>query len=115
MRKIRDVLRYRHSARLSLEVTARALSLSKGVVAKYLKLATAAGISWPIPDDLDDRELERLLLRQAPYKEPTYAEPDHAHTHQELKKKGVTLLLLWEEYQQTVGERAYQYTAFSIH
>ena len=115
MRKIRDVLRYRHSARLSLEVTARALSLSKGVVAKYLKLATAAGISWPIPDDLDDRELERLLLRQAPYKEPTYAEPDHAHTHQELKKKGVTLLLLWEEYQQATGERAYQYTAFSIH
>jgi transposase len=115
MRKIRDVLRYRYSAELSLEATARALKISKGVVAKYLKLATIAGISWPIPDGLDDGDLERLLLRQSPYKEPTYAEPDHAHTHQELKKKGVTLLLLWEEYQQTVGERAYQYTAFCIH
>jgi transposase len=115
MRKIRDVLRYRYSAELSLEATARALKISKGVVAKYIKLATIAGISWPIPDELDDGDLERLLLRQSPYKEPTYAEPDHAHTHQELKKKGVTLLLLWEEYQQTVGERAYQYTAFCIH
>lgn len=115
MRKIRDVLRYRFSAKLSLEATARALKISKGVVAKYIKLANAAGISWPIPEDLDDRALERLLMRQGPCKEPTFAEPDHAHTHQELKKKGVTLMLLWEEYQQTVGERAYQYTAFCIH
>ena len=91
MRKIRDVLRYRYSAELSLEATARALKISKGVVAKYIKLATIAGISWPIPDELDDGDLERLLLRQSPYKEPTYAEPDHAHTHQELKKKGVPI------------------------
>jgi transcriptional regulator with XRE-family HTH domain len=40
MRKIRDVLRYRHSAGLSLEAIARALKISKGVVAKYLRLAT---------------------------------------------------------------------------
>ena len=44
MRKIRDVLRYRFSAELSLEATARALKISKGVVAKYIKLASAAGI-----------------------------------------------------------------------
>ena len=54
MRKIRDVLRYRHSAGLSLDATARALNLSKGVVAKYIRLASAAGLSWPLPDDLDD-------------------------------------------------------------
>lgn len=59
-------------------------------------LANAAGISWPIPEDLDDRTLERLLMRQGPCKEPTFAEPDHAHTHQELKKKGVTLMLHFE-------------------
>jgi hypothetical protein len=87
MRKIRDVLRYRYSAELSLEATARALKISKGVVAKYIKLATIAGISWPTPEELNDRDLERLLLRQGPYKEPTYAEPDHAQTHQELKKE----------------------------
>ena len=54
MRKIRDVLRYRHSTGLSLEAIARALNISKGVVAKYLRLATAAGLGWPLPEDLDD-------------------------------------------------------------
>jgi transposase len=112
MRKIRDVLRYRHSAGLSLEATARALNISKGVVAKYIRLASAAGLSWPLPDELDDGGLEKLLYRQVAAREPTFAEPDYALVHQELKKKGVTLTLLWEEYLQAVGGRGYQYTAF---
>ena len=61
---------------------------------------------------LDDSGLERLLFRQTVAREPTFAEPDYAVVHQELKKKGVTLILLWEEYLQTVGDRGYQYTAF---
>ena len=112
MRKIRDVLRYRHSAGLSLEATARALNLSKGVVAKYIRLASAAGLSWPLPDELDDGGLEKLHYRQVAAREPTYAEPEYALVHQELKKKGVTLTLLWEEYLQAVGGRGYQYTVF---
>ena len=112
MRKIRDVLRYRHSAGLSLDAIARSLNLSKGVVAKYVRLAHAAGLTWPLPDDLDDAGLEKLLYRQVAAREPTYAEPDYAGVHQELKKKGVTLTLLWEEYLQAVGGRGYQYTAF---
>ena len=112
MRKIRDVLRYRHSAGLSLDAIAKALKLSKGVVVKYVRLAGAAGLTWPLPDDLDDSGLEKLLYRQVTAREPTFAEPDYAGVHQELKKKGVTLTLLWEEYLQAVGERGYQYTAF---
>ncbi len=112
MRKIRDVLRYRHSPGLSLEAIARALKISKGVVAKYLRLASAAGVTWPIPEALDDAGLEKLLYPQGAAREPTFAEPDYAVVHQELKKKGVTLTLLWEEYRQAVGERGYQYTAF---
>ena len=112
MRKIRDVLRYRHGAGLTLEATARALNISKGVVAKYLRLAEEADLSWPLPEDLDDSGLEKLLYRQAAAREPKFAEPDYAHVHQELKKKGVTLTLLWEEYRAQVGERGYQYTAF---
>lgn len=112
MRKIRDVLRYRHSAGLSLDAIARALNLSKGVVAKYIRLASAAGLGWPLPDELDDSGLEKLLYRQGAAREPTYADPDYAEVHQELKKKGVTLTLLWEEYLQAVGGRGYQYTAF---
>ena len=112
MRKIRDVLRYRHSAGLSLEAIAWALKISKGVVAKYVRLAEVAGLSWPIPEALDDSGLEKLLFRQAVAREPTFAEPDYAVVHQELKKKGVTLTLLWEEYLQAVGDRGFQYTAF---
>ena len=112
MRKIRDVLRYRHSTGLSLDAIARALNLSKGVVAKYLRLASACGLTWPLPEALDDSELEKRLYRQVAAREPTFAEPDYALVHQELKKKGVTLTLLWEEYRQAVGERGYQYTAF---
>lgn len=94
MRKIRDVLRYRHSTQLSFAAIARALNISKGVVAKYLRLAEAAGLSWPLPDELDDSGLEKLLYRQATAREATFVEPDYARIHQELKKKGITLMLL---------------------
>ena len=112
MRKIRDVLRYRHSTDLSLEAIARALNLSKGVVAKYLKLATAVGLSWPLPDDLDDGALERRLYQQPAARTSAFTEPDYANVHQELKRKGITLILLWEEYRAAAGNTAYQYTAF---
>jgi transposase len=115
MRKIRDVLRYRHSTGLSLEAIARVLNISKGVVAKYLRLADDAGVGWPLPEDLDDAALEKRLYQQASARAPTFAEPDYAQVHQELKRKGVTLILLWEEYRQTVGEATYQYTAFCTH
>jgi hypothetical protein len=48
MRKIRDVLRYRHSTDLSLEAISRSLNISKGVVAKYVRLAAVAGLTWPL-------------------------------------------------------------------
>ena len=108
MRKIRDVLRYRHSTGLSLEAIARALSISKGVVAKYLRLASDAGLGWPLPEDLDDAGLEKRLYRQPSARISAFAEPDYAQVHQELKRKGVTLTLLWEEYRHEVGDIAYQ-------
>jgi transposase len=115
MRKIRDVLRYRHSTDLSLEAISRSLNISKGVVAKYVRLAADAGLTWPLPADLDDGALERRLYRQPSARESTFTEPDYALIHQELKRKGVTLTLLWEEYRSTVGVTAFQYTAFCTH
>ncbi|MEN9760645.1 MAG: hypothetical protein RI906_471 [Pseudomonadota bacterium] len=112
MRKIRDVLRYRHSTDLSLEAIARVLNISKGVVAKYLKLAADAGLAWPLPDDLDDGALERRLYSQPSARASAFTEPDYARVHRELKGKGVTLMLLWQEYRATVGHAAFQYTAF---
>lgn len=81
MRKIRDVLRYRHSTELSLEAIGRALNISKGVVAKYLKLAADAGVGWPLPGELDDATLERRLYRQPAARASAFAEPDYAAIH----------------------------------
>ena len=53
--------------------------------------------------------LERLLYPQVVQREQ-YTHADYAYVHQELKRKGVTLQLLWEEYHATHGERAYRYS-----
>ena len=64
-----------------------------------------------LPADLDEGQLEGLLFRQNTPREQ-YAVPDYAHVHQELKRKGVTLQLLWEEYSAAHGERAYRYSQY---
>jgi hypothetical protein len=65
MRKIRDVLRYRDITDLSLEAVARALNFSKGALVNYLQLATKADLIWPLPADLYDAALERLLCKRS--------------------------------------------------
>ncbi len=101
MRKVKEVLRLRYECHLSLEAIARALSLSKGVVAKYIKLASQACLAWEEAQALDETA---LLSRLKPKSETPvvrasqFMPPDYAWLHQELKRKGVTLQLLWEEY-----------------
>ena len=66
MRKIKDVLRLKLEARLSYERTAASLGLSKGVVAKYVDLASAAKLTWPAIKDLSEATLHRQLLKETP-------------------------------------------------
>ena len=112
MRKIRDVLHYRQATNLSLQAIGRAFGLSKGVVAKYLAAVSQAGLDLTQALALTDTELERLIYRDPPKRESTFVEPDCAQIHQEIKRKGVTLQLLWQEYCQEAGELALKYTAF---
>src|SRR5690554_1297173 len=113
MRKIRDVLHYRHTTSLSLEAIARALGLSKGVVSKYLAAVTRAGLSLPEALAMDDACLAQRLKPPASPRNSQFQEPDCAHIHNELKRDSMTLMLLWEEYCQKAGDtRALQYTAF---
>jgi len=115
MRKIKDVLRLKLDARLSHEQIAAALHISKGVVAKYVGLASAAGLDWATISALGEAELEQRLLAK-PAKPASYAMPDYGRIHQELRRKGVTLMLLWEEYQAEHADRpAYRYTQFCEH
>ena len=102
MRRIREVLRLKHEGGASDRQIARSLSLARSTVALTLERAAAAGLCWPLPATLSDRALEAMLYaghgsRQG---ERRKAEPDWAHVHHELRRPGVTLMLLWEEYRQ---------------
>lgn len=112
MRKIKDVLRLKLDAKLSHEQIAASLGLSKGVVTKYVGLAAAAGLTWPDIQSCDDATLERRLL-VAPERPRTQVQPDYGRVHHELRKKGMTLMLLWEEYQAEHADRhTYRYSQY---
>jgi transposase len=114
MRKIKEVLRLKYEAKLSHEKIAAATGMSKGAVTNTVQRAVQKGFGWPLPTDLDESRLEALLYAQAATREH-YAQPDYAVIHQELKRKGVTLQLLWEEYEKAHGEQAYRYSQFCVH
>jgi transposase len=99
MRKIREVLRLRFESRLPQRAIAESLGLSQGAISTYLSRARAAGIVWPIPEELDDAQLEALLFPPPPGMATDQRPmPDWAWVHRELRRPNVTLALLWEEY-----------------
>src|SRR5712672_2410168 len=99
MRQIREVLRLRFASELPQRAIAKSLGLSQGAVSGYLSRARAAGVSWPLAEDLDEVQLEALLFPPlsaiAADQRPM---PDWAWVHRELRRPNVTLALLWEEY-----------------
>ncbi len=112
MRKIKDVLRLKLDAGLSHEQIAASLRISKGVVAKYVGLAAAASLDWAAVQTLDETALQQRL--PSPSRRPRcHAQPDYGCMHQELRRKGMTLMLLWEEYQAEHADRqTYCYSQF---
>ena len=114
MRQIKEVLRLKFDAKLSHERIAAATGLSKGAVTSYLKRAVEAGIGWPLVPLLDDAALEARLFRTAGGPAAGHAVPDFARIHKELKRKGVTLQLLWEEYSAAHTGGAYRYSQFCL-
>jgi transposase len=81
-------------------------------VGKYVNLAKALGITWPLPAGMDETQLESKLFRGEPKPATNFTKPDFSDLHQELKRKGVTLQLLWAEYAEAHGARAYRYSQF---
>ena len=99
MRKVREVLRLRHALGVSERQIAVTIGVSRSTVGEYLRRAAVIGITWPMPEGLDDTELERRLFTSPTFDEkPARPLPDWSHVHKELKRRAVTLLLLWEEY-----------------
>jgi transposase len=112
---IKDIIRLKWEGELSHEQIAAALAVSKGVVTKYVGLAAAAGLDWETVREWDERQLLTRLLPRSASPAP-YVQPDWGRIHQELSRKGVTLLLLWEEYVAEHAEgRTWRYTQFCEH
>lgn len=112
MPKVREILRLHSQQGLSGRAIARSLSISPSTVSSVLARAQAAGLSWPLPSEFDDEALleSRLFPSQAgrPAKPK---EPNWVEIHKELRRKGVTLQLLWVEYKAACPE-GLQYSQF---
>ena len=111
MRKIREVLRLRLSHKKSIREISQSCSIGKSTVSDYVLRASAAGLSWPLPDDISDEELERRLYAAPGQLSRDKQVPDWTNVHKELKRKGVTLALLWHEYKEK-NPQGYQYSWF---
>lgn len=105
MRHIREVLRLHHSVGMSQRAVARSLNLAQGTVSKYLNRTRRAGLTWPLPPELDDdvRLENRLYPPPSDLPSEQRPQPDWAAVHRELRRPGVTLMLLWEEYCDTTS------------
>ncbi len=110
MRRIREVLRLKYKVGLTHRAVAKACSVGLGTVTLYSQRAEELGLTWPLPAELDDAALEaKLFPSAAPL--CNRASPDCVGIHRELSRIGVTLRLLWEEYQ-AVYPDGYRYSQF---
>jgi transposase len=100
MRRVREILRLKHACGASDRAIARSLGIARSTVALTLDRLAAAGLAWPLPETLSERVLEAMLYAGRSSKQGfrRKAEPDWTHVHRELRRPGVTLMLLWEEY-----------------
>ncbi len=114
MRKIRDVIRLALGEGLSLREVGRSLELPFTTVGDHVRRASAAGLSWPLPEELSDHDLEQLLFPSLQPSNVTRPMPNYAEVHKELRRKGVTLELLWLEYRELHPD-GYGYTQFVHH
>ena len=108
MLKAREILRLRHEVGLSLREIGKSCNCGKTTVAEVLERAKKAKIEWPI--NLSDKQLISLLYPPTERKNMP-PEPDMEYVFYEMKKKGVTLMLLWEEYKEQHPE-GIMYTQF---
>ena len=112
MRKIREVFRLKFDCDISNRQIAKSCKIARSTVAEYLFRFQQAALSWPLPQNIDDNQLEQLLYPQLPalpaHERPL---PDWSYIHQQLRQKSVTLMLLWQEYKE-IHPQGYQYSQF---
>mgnify|MGYP001343428685 CR=1 FL=1 len=112
MRKIQEILRLKWESRLSNRAIADSCGIGETTVREYLRRAVRAGLGWPLAESLSESDLEQLLFSEPLSKSVAQRPaPRWEEVHQELKRKGVTLYLLWQEYKQAHPD-GYQYSQY---
>jgi len=115
MRQVREMLRLKYEQGLPHRAIARACGVGLGTVSEYCRRARQAGLTWPLPAEWDDAQLEaRLFQRVGDVVGVPRPLPDMAWVHQELKRPGVTLQRLHLEYLQQ-EPNGYRYSQFYRH
>ena len=112
MRQLRYLLRLHHDGVSAREI-GRLLGVARSTIQDNLKRAAAAGLQWPLADDVTDEVLEQRLFGRAAIAagQRRRVEPDWADLARELKRPGVTMMVLWEEYREAHRE-GYGYSRF---
>ena len=112
MRQLRYLLRLHHDGVSAREI-GRLLGVARSTIQDNLKRAAAAGLQWPLADDVTDEVLEQRLFGRAAIAagQRRRIEPDWADLARELKRPGVTMMVLWEEYREAHRE-GYGYSRF---
>lgn len=113
MRNIRDILRLKLAGGLSIRQIRASTKVSIGTIQKLLSKADELNLTWPLPESLDDHQLAQLFYPSADTRVSSRRQvPDWTNVHQELKRKGMTKQLLWEEYAEQYPNRCYSYSQF---
>lgn len=113
MRNIREVLRLKHFHNRSIREISNSCGIGRSTVSDYLHRAKAAGLGWPLPEQLSDTVLEQRLFPSASQPVTTKRViPDFQKVHKKLQsRRHVTLNLLWQEYKEQYPD-GYQYSWF---
>jgi transposase len=113
MRQVREILRLRFASGIPGREIARRLGIAASTVRETLKRFEAAGLTWPLAEHVTEEALEARLYGPAGSKQGhrRHAEPDWAGIHRELKRKHVTLSILWDEYIERYPD-GYRYSRF---
>jgi len=112
MRKVREILRLSLECHMGKREVARSCSVSPTTVKNYLSRIERLNLNYSQVTKMDDEELKRVLLNhKSSSKNNLRPQPNWDHIHLEMKKKGVTLQLLWQEYK-AIYPDGYQSTQF---
>lgn len=115
MNKIREIIRLKQQCHLSERAISRALHLSRPVIAQYLININNSGLSYDEIQNMDDDSLTEILSgrKTKPARYLRLSEQFDYFT-KELKRTGVTLERLWQEYRAEDPD-GYSYTQFCYH